>query len=293
MHSFLIQLYLLQCKKLTKINLFCLLRNMDVKQTWPVGKHPACDSNKAMLSWGTVSCLTALENKKKFWEKIIECNWKLFQGNQPQKSNLHTENWSGGKSWDLLTCHIHDLVQQLGPWSYLEAVAGHAGQLRNAKNEKKLIFRLPSLGPVCQARLDHSLVTDGCNPWRAKNPSQKFTEVHGRARAASRAAGSGSCTPEGHRGQGALKTASKSSRLKNCLPCIPKSSPNGSSNGLEELPPWKRKMTVYFCRLLIASLWPSLDLHASWIPNMSGVLQEMLFPCCVPHPVELGFGSFQ
>lgn len=58
-------------------------------------------------------------------------------------------------------------------------MAGHAGQLRNAKNEKKLIFRLPSLGPVCQARLDHSLVTDGCSPWRAKNPSQEFTEVQG------------------------------------------------------------------------------------------------------------------
>lgn len=90
-----------------------------------------------------------------------------------------------------------------------------------------------------------------------------------------------------------LKTASKSSRMRNCLPCIPKSSPNGSSNSSEELPPWKGKMSVYFCRLLIATLLPSLDLHTSWIQNMPGVLQEMLFPSCVPHPVQLGFGSFQ
>lgn len=51
-------------------------------------------------------------------------------------------------------------------------------QLRNIKNERKLIFIFPFLGPVCQCKLDHSLMTDGYNPWRAKNPSQKFTEVH-------------------------------------------------------------------------------------------------------------------
>lgn len=167
------------------------------------------------------------------------------------------------------------------------------GSWETQKNERKLIFRLLSPGPVCQAGLDHSLVTDGCNPCRAKNPSQKFTEVHGRVCATSRAAGLGSCTPEGHPGQGAWKLLPKSSRMKDCLPCIPKSPPDGSSNGLEELPPWKRKMTVCFRTVLIATPRPRLDLHTSWIQNMPDALQDMPFPSCVPHPAQLGFGSLK
>lgn len=46
------------------------------------------------------------------------------------------------------------------------------------KNERILIFLFPFLWTVCQCELDHSLMTDGYNPWRAKNPDQKFTKVH-------------------------------------------------------------------------------------------------------------------
>jgi len=59
-------------------------------------------------------------------------------------------------------------------------VAEHAAQLKNEKNERKLIFIFPFSGPVCQCKLDHSLMTDGYNPWRANNPSQKFTKFHTR-----------------------------------------------------------------------------------------------------------------
>lgn len=162
------------------------------------------------------------------------------------------------------------------------------GSWETQKNERKLIFRLPSPGPVCQAGLDHSLVTDGCSPCRAKNLSQKFTEVHGRVCDASRAAGPGSCTPEGHRGQGAWKLLPRAPGWRTALPAS--QNPNGSSDGVEELRPWKRKMTVYFCTLLIATPRPCLDLHSSWIQNMPGALQDMLFPSCVPHP---GFWQFK
>lgn len=161
------------------------------------------------------------------------------------------------------------------------------------KNERKLIFGLPSLGPVCQAGLDHSLVTDGCKPGRAKNPSQKFTEVHGSVRAASRARGRAAAVWRDTQGKEPENCSQQFQELRNCLPCMPKSSPNGSSKGLEELPPWKWKMIVYFCRLLIATLRSSLDLHTSWIQNMPGVLQDMLFSSCVPRPVQLGFGSLK
>lgn len=170
---------------------------------------------------------------------------------------------------------------------------GMLGSWEMQKNERKLVFRMASLGPVCQAGLDHSLVTDGCSPCRAKNPSQEFTEVHGRVCGASRAAGPGSCTPEGHRGQGAWKLLPRAPGWRTDFPASQKSSPNMSSNGLEELRLWKRKTTVYFCTLLIATPRPRLDLHTSWIQNVPGASQDMLFPSCVPHPVQLGFGSLK
>lgn len=67
-HSFLIQLYLLQFKKLTKINIFCLLRNVDVKLTWPMGKHPGW----VRLCWAGELCPDQLlfgKQKKNYWEK--------------------------------------------------------------------------------------------------------------------------------------------------------------------------------------------------------------------------------
>lgn len=209
MHSFLIQLYLLQFKKLTKINIFCLLRNVDVKLMWPMGKHPGW----VRLCWAGELCPDQLlfgKQKKKSWEKNRTESY--FRGTRLKSQTCTQRIRVGG---------ILGFADMPYPWFSPTARAiiiprgcGRAcwaAEKCKKKKERKLIFRLPSLGPVCQARLDHSLVTDGCKPCRPKNPSQKFTEVHGSVGAASRARGRAAALRRDTRAR-SLKTAPRSPR---------------------------------------------------------------------------------
>lgn len=184
---------IISCAELSHTAVFAVNHTVSVNSL-----YQTADQNKSLLSsfstsgpWGGIHTVTSIWQyrarerasgfclpglKNNIYGKIIEFNWKLCQWNQPQKE-ICIQKTEGKKPWDLLANY-----PWFSPTVRAITIALGCGRACHAtekcKTERKLIFIFPFLGPVCQCKLDCSLMTDGYNPWGAKNPNQKFMKVH-------------------------------------------------------------------------------------------------------------------